>query len=109
LTQGNEVKVTMDIKEKEKRMAEAQEILDWAIMHLNGGVKCKVMNYKNESYQVQFLTKENELIMPVQILLIPMNLATQSEGIWPRLPIECGHLFRFMMATPSERSDAGVF
>ena len=57
----------MDIKEKEKRMAEAQEILHWGIMHLNGSIKCKVMDYKNESYRVQFFTKENELIMPVQI------------------------------------------
>jgi hypothetical protein len=42
-------------------------------------------------------------------VVIPMNLATQSEGIWPGVPIERGHLFRSMWATPSERSDAGVF
>jgi hypothetical protein len=26
-------------------------------------------------------------------MAIPMNLATQSEGIWPAIPIERGHLF----------------
>jgi hypothetical protein len=57
----------MDIKEKEKRIDEAKEILNWAIMHLNGSIQCKVIDYKYENYRVQFLTKENELIMPVQI------------------------------------------
>jgi hypothetical protein len=27
------------------------------------------------------------------VLSIPTNLATDSEGIWPTLPIERGHLF----------------
>jgi len=54
----------MDEKEKIK---EAQELLEWAITHLNGSVKCKVIDYKHKSYRVQFFTKENKLIMPVQI------------------------------------------
>ena len=45
----------------------------------------------------------------ITLLAIPMNLATQSEGIWPGVPIERGHLIRSMLAPPSERSDAGVF
>ena len=57
----------MDIKEKEKRIDDAQEILNWAIIHLSGTIVCKVIDYKNENYRVQFFTKENKLIMPVQI------------------------------------------
>jgi hypothetical protein len=52
---------------QDEKIREAQEILDWAIMHLNGSIKCKIIYYKYESYQVQFFTKENKLIMPVQI------------------------------------------
>ena len=50
-----------------EKMREAQEILDWAIMHLDGSIKCKVIDYKYRNYKVQFLTKDNKLIMPVQI------------------------------------------
>jgi len=42
-------------------------------------------------------------------MAIPMNPATRSEGIRPAIPIEGGHLIRFIAATLSERSDAGVF
>ena len=52
---------------QDEKIREAQEILDWAIMHLNGSIKCKVMDYKHENYRVQVFTKENKLIMPVQI------------------------------------------
>jgi hypothetical protein len=52
---------------QDEKIQEAQEILDWAIMHLNGTVKCKVIGYKHKSYRVQVFTKENKLIMPVQI------------------------------------------
>ena len=57
----------MDNKDKEKIIGEAQEILNWAIMHLKGSINCKVIDYKHENYKVQFLTKENKLIMPVQV------------------------------------------
>ncbi len=50
-----------------EKMREAQEILDWSIRHLNGSIKCKVIDYKYRNYKVQFLTKDNKLIMPVQI------------------------------------------
>ncbi len=50
-----------------EKMREAQEILDWAIMRLDGSIKCKVIDYKYRNYKVQFLTKDNKLIMPVQI------------------------------------------
>jgi len=52
---------------QEEKIREAQEILNWTIMHLNGSIKCKVIDYKYGNYQVQFFTKENKLIMPVQI------------------------------------------
>jgi hypothetical protein len=40
---------------------------------------------------------------------IPLIPATHSEGIWPAIPIEGGQRFRSIVATWSERSDAGVF
>ena len=49
------------------KMREAQELLDWAILHLNGSIRCKVIDHKHENYRVQFFTKENKLIMPVLI------------------------------------------
>ena len=52
---------------QDEKIKEAQEILNWAIMHLKGNINCKVMDYKHENYRVQFFTKENKLIMPVQI------------------------------------------
>jgi len=53
---------------QDEKIKEAQEILDWAITHLNISIKCKVMDYKHENFRVQIFTKENKLIMPVQIL-----------------------------------------
>ncbi len=52
---------------EDERIKVAQEILEWAITHLNGSIKCKVIEYKHKSYRVQFFTKDNKLIMPVQI------------------------------------------
>ncbi len=57
----------MENKEREKIIGEAQEILNWAIMHINGSIKCKVIDYKYENYRVQVFTKEDRLIMPIQI------------------------------------------
>ncbi len=53
--------------DREEKLKEAQEILDWAIMHLDLSINCKVMDYKYENYKTQFLTEENKLIMPVQV------------------------------------------
>ena len=66
----------MDNKEKEKRMDEAEEVLNWAITYLNGSIKCKVIDYKHQNYRVQFFTKENKLITPVQI---PEEWIKQSD------------------------------
>jgi len=52
---------------QDEKIKEAQEILDWAIMHLNLNINCKVIDRKYENYKVQFFTKENKLIMPVQV------------------------------------------
>jgi hypothetical protein len=52
---------------QEEKIRAAQEILNWAIMHLNLNLNCKVLDYKYENYRVQFFTKENKLIMPVQV------------------------------------------
>ena len=52
---------------QDEKIKEAQEILDWAIRYGNGSIKCKVIDYKYNSYRVQFFTKDQKLIMPVQI------------------------------------------
>jgi hypothetical protein len=53
--------------DRDEKIKEAQEVLNWAITHLNLSFHSKVMDYKYENYRVQFLTKENKLMMPVQI------------------------------------------
>jgi len=53
--------------DRDEKMKEAQEILNWAIMHLNLNFNCKVIDCKHENYKVQFFTRENKLIMPVQV------------------------------------------
>ncbi len=52
---------------QDEKIKEAQEILDWTIIHLEGSIKSKVIDYKYKSYRVQFFTKDHKLIMPVQI------------------------------------------
>ncbi len=52
---------------QDEKIKEAQEILSWAITHLNGSIKCKVTDYKHENYRVQFLKKDDKPIMPIQI------------------------------------------
>jgi hypothetical protein len=51
---------------EDEKMREAQEVLDWVIMHLNLSIKCKVIDYKHENYRVQVL-KGDRLIMPIQV------------------------------------------
>jgi len=53
--------------DRDAKVKEAQELLNWVITYLNLSLNCKVIDYKHENYKVQFLTKENKLIMPVQI------------------------------------------
>jgi hypothetical protein len=53
--------------ERNEKIKEVEEILSWAITHLGGNITCKVIDYNNENYRVQFFTKENKLLMPVQI------------------------------------------
>ena len=52
---------------QDEKIREVQEILNWAITHLNGSIKCKVTDYKHENYRVQFLKKDDKPIMPIQI------------------------------------------
>jgi len=52
---------------QDEKIKEAQEILDWAIRYGNGSIRCKVIDHKHRSYRVQFFTKNDKLIMPVQI------------------------------------------
>jgi hypothetical protein len=69
--------------DQNEKIREAQEILEWAIMHLNGNIKCKVMKYKHKSYWVQFFTKDNELIMPVQIAEEEIGETKPKENFIP--------------------------
>lgn len=52
---------------EDEKIKETQEILNWAIAHLNESIKCKVTQYKHGNYRVQFLKKDDKPIMPVQI------------------------------------------
>ena len=52
---------------QDEKIREAQKILNWAIMHLNGNINFKVIKYKHQNYRVQVFTKENKSIMPVQV------------------------------------------
>ena len=52
---------------QDEKVREAEEMLNWAVIQSNRSIECKVIEYKYENYRVQFFTKENKLIMPVQI------------------------------------------
>ncbi len=52
---------------QDEKIKEAQEVLNWAIMHLKGSIKCKVTDYKHENYRVQFSKKDDKPFMPIQI------------------------------------------
>ncbi len=52
---------------QEEKIREAQEVLNQAITSLNLTINCTVTAYKHENYAVRVFTKENRLIMPVQI------------------------------------------
>ena len=69
--------------DEDKKIREAQEILAWAIMHLNGSIKCKVIDYKHENYRVQFFTRNNKLIMPVQITEEEIKESNPKENFIP--------------------------
>jgi len=67
--------------DEDEKIREAQEILDWAIMRLNGSIKCKVIDYKYRNYRVQFFTKDNKLIMAVQITEDEVKESSPKENI----------------------------
>jgi len=66
---------------QDEKIKEAQEILDWAIMHVNGSIKCKVIEYKHNNYRVQFFTKDHKLIMPVQIAEEEVKESNPKEDV----------------------------
>jgi len=82
--------------DQDEKIREAQEILEWAIMHLNGNIKCKVIDYKYKNYRVQFFTKDNKLIMPVQIAEEEIAETKPKENSMPdKLKTLLGHLENF--------------
>ena len=68
---------------QDEKIKEAQEILDWAIMHVNGSITCKVIDYKYNSYRVQIFTKDHKLIMPVQIAEEEVKESKPKENVIP--------------------------
>ena len=52
---------------QDEKLREVQELLDWAIMHLDGSIRCKVIDHKHENYRVQFSKKDDKPITPIQI------------------------------------------
>jgi hypothetical protein len=52
---------------QDEKVREAQEVLDWVIIYLNLSIIGKITAYKHNIYRVQVFTKENKLIMLVQI------------------------------------------
>jgi len=51
----------------DEKVKETREIFNWAIVHSNLDIHCKVMDYKYESYKFQFFTRENQFMMPIRI------------------------------------------
>ena len=52
---------------QDEKVKKAQEVLDSVIIYLNVGLNGKITDYKHNYYRVQIFTKENKLIMLVQI------------------------------------------
>ncbi len=67
---------------QDEKIKGAQEILDWAVIHLNVGIKCKVMDYKHGSYRVQVL-KGDRLVMPIQIAEENVRESNPKENVIP--------------------------
>jgi len=51
---------------EDEKIREAQEVLDWVVMHLNLSIKCKIIDYKRENYRVQVL-KEDRPFIQIQV------------------------------------------
>jgi hypothetical protein len=57
----------MENEQKKKMIEKAQKILDWAIINLNGSVKCKIDDYGDEKYLARFFKRSKKLIKGVNI------------------------------------------
>jgi hypothetical protein len=68
---------------QDEKVKEAQEILEWPVTHLNGSIKCKVVDYKYKNYRVQFFAKDSKLIMPVQISEDEIKESSPKENLIP--------------------------
>ncbi len=53
--------------EQEQKTKEAQEKLNWAITHMNLNIHCEIIASKKRYFKVQFFSKDNKLIMPVEV------------------------------------------
>ena len=80
---------------QDEKIREAQEILDWVMIHLNLSIKCKVMGYKHENYRVQVL-KGDKLAMPIQIAEGEVKEINPKENFIPdKLKILLTNLERY--------------
>ncbi len=68
---------------EDEKIKEAQEILDWAILNVNGSITCKVIDHKHNNFRVQFFTKDHKLIMPVQITEAEVKESDPKEKVIP--------------------------
>jgi len=53
--------------EQDQKTKEANELLSWAITHMNLNIHCEIIASKKGYYKVQFFSKDNKLIMPTEI------------------------------------------
>ena len=85
----------MDAVEKERRIKEADEIIRWAILYLEGTIKCKVTDFKKHDFRVQFFSSGDKLIM---LTLIPedwINGTQPNENVvHDQLELLCKNLER---------------
>ncbi len=68
--------------DKDEKIREAQQLLDWVIIHSNLNIKCKVIDYKRENYRVQVL-KEDKLVMPIQVAEQDLKEINPNENFIP--------------------------
>ncbi len=68
--------------DKDEKIREAQELLDWVMIYLNSKIECKVIDYKRENYRVQIL-KEDKLVMPIQVAEQDLKEINPNENFIP--------------------------
>ncbi|HSB04349.1 MAG TPA: hypothetical protein VLK23_04085 [Thermodesulfobacteriota bacterium] len=74
-----------------KGIETAQEKLEWAIKEMGGRINCKIINYQDEKYLVQFFLEMGNLISVKKINTCPIpeewieDTNPEKRGIHPKL------------------------